>query len=146
MAVTHGHAVGGKTSPTYVSWRAMMQRCRCPSHVAYPRYGGRGITVCERWLSFPNFLADMGERPDGLTLDRIKNHKGYEPGNCRWVTSKAQASNRKDNRFAEYGGEVMTLYQWSGRLGICPSTMFRRFRRGMSVAEIVAWNEARQGG
>jgi hypothetical protein len=73
----------------------MKQRCTNPKHPAYPYYGKRGITVCKRWLhSFDNLLADMGERPDGLTLERKKNHLGYSPGNCIWATRGAQARNR----------------------------------------------------
>lgn len=85
MATTHGHSVGGP-SRTYCSWQAMKTRCLNPRASNYERYGGRGITVCKRWLRFRNFLADMGERPEGMTLDRYPNYNGnYEPGNCRWA-------------------------------------------------------------
>lgn len=98
----HGHAssVNGKRtlSPTYQSWQHMVHRCTNPSNSAFHCYGGRGIGVCDRWRTFENFLADMGERPPGLTLDRIDNSKGYEPGNCRWATKRAQSFNRRTNR------------------------------------------------
>lgn len=95
----HGHRrrPDGKRSPTYRSYGAMKNRCYGETHPRYADYGGRGIQVCERWLeSFENFLADMGERPTGKTLDRFPNKDGnYEPSNCRWATPKEQAANRR---------------------------------------------------
>lgn len=92
----HGHSsINGKRSPTYGSWFNMKQRCLNINNPAFNRYGGRGIMICERWMVFENFLADMGERPKGKTLDRIDNDGNYEPSNCRWTTSKIQARNSK---------------------------------------------------
>jgi hypothetical protein len=92
----HSHSENGGPSPTYNSWAGMLQRCSNPKHKGYSRYGGRGIKVCERWQKFENFLADMGERPAGKTLDRFPNRDGdYEPGNARWATNAEQSSNRK---------------------------------------------------
>lgn len=91
---THGHFTHGRMSPTYTSWSAMKTRCDNPNHVFYHRYGGRGITYCERWARFEAFLADMGERPHGLSIDRINNDGNYEPGNCRWATQQQQVQNR----------------------------------------------------
>lgn len=89
----HGHAI--RRTPTYASWQSMLYRCKAPK---YKYYSQRGITVCDRWRTFENFLADMGERPDGTTLDRRDNDKGYEPGNCRWSTPAEQSRNARGLR------------------------------------------------
>lgn len=91
VLVTHGKS----KTPTYYSWDSMIQRCTNPNSPAWPYYGGRGITVCERWRKFSNFLADMGVRPDDLVLDRIDNDGNYEPGNCRWTDWETQNNNRR---------------------------------------------------
>lgn len=101
----HGHSAchhlnNGKATPTYSSWRAMVRRCRCSTTDHYDVYGGSGIDICEEWAKFENFLNDMGERPEGTSIDRIDNSKGYFKENCRWATSSQQAYNtgmRKTN-------------------------------------------------
>lgn len=95
----HGHASHRARTPTYLTWRAMINRCENPEHERFQHYGGRGIKVCERWRgSFEMFLADMGERPDGFTIDRINVDGNYEPANCKWSTSKEQRANQRPGR------------------------------------------------
>lgn len=96
VARTHGATLRANKSPEYESWMAMKSRCLNPRATGYAYYGGRGITICERWRgSFQNFLSDMGERPKGTSLDRIDNDGSYEPANCRWATAKEQVANRR---------------------------------------------------
>ena len=102
-ATKHGHAQRSfHQTGTYTSWCSMLARCQNPNRERYPNWGGRGITVCERWQGehgFENFLADMGPRPAGTTLDRFPNNDGnYEPGNCRWATPKEQQANTHPKR------------------------------------------------
>lgn len=122
---THGKS--GTT--TYITWENMINRCNPDSkqHKNYPQY--HGISVCERWKSFDNFLEDMGERPLGKTLDRIDGTKGYEPENCRWATKKQQQQNIKSNRWITFNGRTECLSEWSRITGIPDNTLYYRLKR-----------------
>jgi hypothetical protein len=112
-------------TPTHKSWTAM--KGRVFGRLSDPRYYKElGIGICEPWLEFANFFADMGVRPEGTTLDRIDNAKGYEPGNCRWATKEQQIENRRNTRWIEHNGERLSVTEWSKRLGIKPKTILHR--------------------
>lgn len=98
LRTTHGRA---NKSPTYRSWKEMRQRCMNPNSDKFHWYGGRGIAVCPQWESFEQFLADMGERPAGMTLDRINNDGPYSPENCRWATQLEQTRKQEKNKLSE---------------------------------------------
>ncbi len=105
-----------------------MARCYNQKHDAYPRYGGKGITVCQRWHDFNNFFADMGERPKGKTLDRIDNNEDYNPDNCRWADSTTQTRNRNITITVEFKGETKTLQEWALIKGLRYDLLRRRLR------------------
>lgn len=116
---------------TYKSWLSMMERCFNTNAPNYQSYGGAGISVCERWRSFPTFLADMGERPNGHSLDRYPNQRGnYEPSNCRWATAKEQVRNTSQNVLVEYDGLTLCLAAWAEKLGMQRVTITQRYRNG----------------
>lgn len=107
-------------SRVYQIWEGIKYRCSNPKHPSYRYYGGRGIKVCERWMSFENFFADMGHKPEGRTLDRINVEGDYEPGNCRWSTSAEQARNRRNTRLYTYAGKTMCLKDWIAEIRAHP--------------------------
>lgn len=113
-SLRHGHAANGTRSPTYRTWQNMVGRCGNPKAPNYERYGGRGIAVCERWRTFDMFLADMGERPAGTTIDRIDNNGHYEPGNCRWARTRTQVFNRRNNKLEPHEPAQI---EWLATLG-----------------------------
>lgn len=132
----HGHTSGGKKTPEFNSWTCMKSRCFNPKFPFYEDYGGRGITVCERWMVFENFFADMGPRPSlKHTLDRIDNNGHYEPDNCRWATKSEQNCNRKNAVVLEFRGERLNLEIWAKRVGIKVDTIAGRLKRGWPVDE-----------
>lgn len=119
--------------PAYNSWHGMFSRCENPRDKRYADYGGRGIKICGRWRDFMNFLADMGQRPAGTSLDRYPDKNGnYEPGNCRWATPGEQQNNMRSNQFVTCEGEQVTIAEACRRLGIVRSTLVMRLRRGWS--------------
>lgn len=135
-AYKHGCAQRGKKTAAYYSWASMKSRCICKTNEEYPNYGGAGITVCERWLVFENFLADMGERPVGTTLDRKDTLGNYEPSNCRWATDAEQCRNRSSSIWIEYAGAKHTLKEWSDLLGIPYARLYKRVVvRGWDIAK-----------
>lgn len=119
-------------------WRSMRQRCNNPKAKDYPRYGGRGIKVCERWNSFVCFLSDMGPRPPGATLDRKDNDGPYSPENCRWSSVSEQNMNRRDTRRWEVDGLFLTPSEIEKRLGLGPGSFWHRLRAGWPVHRAVS--------
>jgi hypothetical protein len=110
---THGHYCGNKPSLTYRTWSAMKNRCLNPNSLDYPDYGGRGIIVCDRWLnSFENFLADMGERPEGYSIERIDVNGNYEKSNCCYIKMDRQCLNRTNSKRINFRNKIKSLAEW----------------------------------
>lgn len=137
---THGHCrmYNGILikSKTYGSWTAMKRRCLSEKHPAYNYY--KDIKICDRWIySFENFLEDMGERPEGMTLDRIDTTLGYFKENCRWATNIEQANNRRDNHLLTHNGQTYTIAELSRKIGMLHATITHRLRAGWTVQQII---------
>ena len=129
---------GMRYSKEYNSWRAMIKRCTNEKHESYPNYGGRGITICERWLkSFENFHQDLGDRPCNHTLDRINSNGNYEPSNCKWSSTKEQGSNKRTNIKIEFNGETLSLKEYCFRNNLIYRTILSKLRRGISLEDII---------
>jgi hypothetical protein len=133
-------------APIYAVWGSMRARCQNPKDRRYARYGGRGIAVCERWQTFENFYADMGDVPKGMSIERVDNDKGYEPGNCVWATSRTQANNRRNNTLITAHGETHTIAEWARINDITPGSIYRRRRQGLTDEEAIATPSARYRG
>lgn len=130
----HGHSTTIKVSKTYESWAHIIQRCINFNHKDYHNYGGRGIKVCQSWIKFENFLADMGKRPKDHQIDRINNNKGYCRSNCRWVTAKTNNRNKRNNIFITYKNKTQLLIEWAEEFGMHYRTLYARiFRYGWSI-------------
>jgi hypothetical protein len=131
------HGLWDKYKSEYQCWQDMLQRCNNPRNAAYKYYGGRGIYVCERWLSsFEAFMEDMGPRPNVMSLDRINNDGPYSPDNCRWSTINQQNRNHRGCVFIEYLGVKKTIVEWSEKTGINKKTLHARYANGWPIQEI----------
>lgn len=114
-----------KDFASYGVWRNMIKRCRDEGSSGYESYGGRGIKVCERWRDFDAFLADMGDRPEGHTIERIDYNGDYCPDNCKWIKAAEQARNTRKNRWISFGGKTMLLCDWSNYFGITSALLHK---------------------
>jgi len=120
--------------PLFNIWKAMIQRCENPKHTFFGEYGGRGISICRRWRDdFTAFVADVGSRPAGTTLDRIDNDKGYEPGNTRWATQREQMNNRRANVRIDWRGQSLTIAQAAETAGLETATLAFRMKAGWDI-------------
>jgi hypothetical protein len=123
---------GASRTPEHMVWGTLIQRCTNPNSRKYKSYGGRGLTVCDEWKEFSNFIRDMGPRPSPKhSIDRIDNNKGYFPSNCRWATCEQQAGNTRRNIIISHGGETLCLSAWCRKLGLVYETVKSRIRRGV---------------
>jgi len=129
----------GKTKTrTYNVWISMRKRCLNPNHKSYNDYGGRGITICNKWLdNFENFLDDMGESPNGKSLDRIDNNKGYYKDNCRWSSWKEQANNRRNSKIINFNGKSMCCSDWEKELNFGSGLIGKRLKNGWGMNKIL---------
>ena len=130
---------GMSRTKTYKAWIGMKGRCLNEKYSNYPNYGGRGIKVCERWLeSFENFFADMGECPDGMSIDRKDNNDDYKPENCRWSTDQEQMNNRRVTTYLSAFGKTMTLLEWAGEMGVPKYVIRNRIKSGWSAEDALS--------
>jgi len=131
---THNHSY----SNTYKIWSNMIHRCENPNNRYYYNYGDRGITVCDEWHTFENFLNDMGEKPKGLTLDRMDNDGNYCKDNCEWTTMRSQSNNTRRNVYIEFDGKRQTIAQWARELNIGYDRLYGNIRRGKTIEQILS--------
>lgn len=121
---------GARNTRAFSVWSSMRQRCTNQKFRYFADYGGRGIKVCDRWQVFAAFLADMGQPPEGSTLERVNNDGDYEPSNVRWASKKEQANNRRSSRWIQHAGKLQTLQQWADQTGIKRATIAFRLDSG----------------
>lgn len=131
---THGMGKAGDRPSEYSTWSGMLSRCRNPKTTGFHRYGGRGIVVCERWLSFENFLADMGRKPSANhTIERVDNDGPYSPDNCRWVPACEQQKNTGRTHFLTHNGQTLCIVDWAKIVGVTDNAIHSRLKRGWSI-------------
>lgn len=128
---------GAGTDPLYQTWYQMMRRCYNPDSKSYADYGGRGIAVCPEWHDPARFIADMGPRPEGLTLERRDNSLGYGPDNCKWATAKEQQLNTRRVRLHTHEGVTDSESGWATRLGMAQSTLSKRIAKGIPFDQAI---------
>ena len=131
----HGHTSGAEVSPTYWSWTAMRARVRGGNRSAARYYASKGVKICKRWDDFANFLEDMGERPEGMSIDRIDPDGDYEPGNCEWASDTDQANNTRQRRVIFYKGEGHTAPEWARILGVGLKLINSEIRKNREIEE-----------
>ena len=123
--------------PTYKLWMGIKKRCENPNDKAYNNYGGRGIKVYDEWHSFENFLRDMGEKPEGMSLDRIDNDKGYYKENCRWATAFTQSNNKRNNKMLTYKNKTQSMSLWATEIGMSYDVLSGRIFKGWSTEKAI---------
>lgn len=151
-AYKHGFATQGKRPAIYWRWRHMVARCHEVNDKSYPRYGAKGILVCDRWRwgdgeysGFTCWLNDMGPIPfEKASIERVDNSKGYSPDNCRWASVREQANNKSTNRWVEARGQKLTIAQWARVVGIGPKTIRYRLEQGLDP-EIALFTKPHHG-
>jgi hypothetical protein len=135
----HGHARGPAKFLTYVTWQSMVQRCADPSSIGWKNYGARGITVCERWRTFTNFLEDMGEHPGRpYTIERQDYAQGYSKDNCCWLPRFLQGRNKSNNHLLTFQGETHPVSVWSEITGIVAKTIYSRLYQDWSIEKTLS--------
>ena len=142
----HGHTKSYKQSKTYKTWLSMKSRCFNKNTISWHNYGGRGITVCKKWTtSFESFLKDMGEKPEGKSLERINVNGDYKPSNCKWATNVEQGNNRRNNSIIFYKGESKTVTEWSRITGIQRSSIYSRLRNNWDIEKALTTKPIKKG-
>lgn len=140
----HGHCSYGLTR-AYRAWCDMLKRCRNQNAKCYHNYGGRGIFVCDEWQDFRAFISDMGNPPDGLSLDRIDNDGPYCKSNCKWSTTKEQHRNTRRSRLLTFNGETMNMCDWDDRLGMSRGSVRHRLNNGWPIEKALSTRATKEG-